>query len=85
MRQLLFHSRSGVGVGVTNYSGVVSGVGTGVGANNFSEVDLGVDFLFFYFFLLLCYTPAGHPLLRVCILLRGKKPKVNHNISYFGS
>jgi hypothetical protein len=39
LREWLFHSPSGVGVGVTNYLGVGSGVGTG--ANNFS----GVDFL----------------------------------------
>jgi hypothetical protein len=44
-------------VGVTNYSGVE----TGVGANNFSGVDSEVDFLFSVFFVLLFYTPTGHP------------------------
>jgi hypothetical protein len=42
LREWFFHSRTGVGVGVRNSSGV--GVGTGVGANNISGVDLGVDF-----------------------------------------
>jgi hypothetical protein len=44
LREWLFHSRLGVGVGVTNYSGVGVGVGMGVGADNLSGVDSGVDF-----------------------------------------
>jgi hypothetical protein len=73
LREWLFHSRLGVGVGVTNYSGVGSGVGTGVGANTFLRVDSRVDFLLSVFFVLLFDTPTGHPLLRVRILFRGNK------------
>jgi hypothetical protein len=43
LREWLFHSQTGVGVGVRNSLGVV--VGTGVGANNLLGVDSGVDFL----------------------------------------
>jgi hypothetical protein len=39
-----FYSRSEVGVGVTNYSGVGVAVGTGVGTDNLSGADLGADF-----------------------------------------
>jgi hypothetical protein len=42
LREWLFHSRTGVGVGVRNSSRV--GVGTGVGPNNLSGVDLRVEF-----------------------------------------
>jgi hypothetical protein len=42
LREWLFHSRTGVGVGVRNFSGVK--VVTGVGVNNLLGVDSGVDF-----------------------------------------
>jgi hypothetical protein len=57
LREWLFHSRSGLGV--TNYSGVGSGVGVAEKKN--SGVDYGVDFFCLYFFVLLFYTPTGHP------------------------
>jgi hypothetical protein len=59
LREWLFYSRSGVGVGLTNYLGLGSGVG--MGANNFLGVDLGVDFLLSVFFILLFYTLTEHP------------------------
>jgi hypothetical protein len=46
LREWLFHSRTGVGVGVGNSSGVGGGVGMGVGANNLSGVDSGVGVIF---------------------------------------
>jgi hypothetical protein len=51
LREWLFHSQTGVEVGVRNSSGV--GVGMGVGANNLSGVDLGVDFYYMNFVLAL--------------------------------
>jgi hypothetical protein len=44
LREWLFHSLTGVGVGVRNTLGVGVGVGTGVGVNNLLGVDSGVDF-----------------------------------------
>jgi hypothetical protein len=72
-QEWLFHSRSGVRVGVTNYSGVGSRVGTGVGVNNFLGLDSGVDFLWSGFFCHSFCTPTGHPQLRVRILKEEKK------------
>jgi hypothetical protein len=50
LREWLFHSGTGVGVGVRNSSGV------GVGANNLSGVDSKVDFYCLNFALALAYN-----------------------------
>ena len=63
LREWLFRSQTGVGVGVRNSSGVGSGVGTGVGANNISGVDSGVDFLVSFCIILNClHTPRAFPI-----------------------
>jgi hypothetical protein len=57
----LFHSKTGVGVGVRNSSGV--GVGTGVGLNNLSGVDSGVNFYFLNFELALASNTPVYKLI----------------------
>jgi hypothetical protein len=56
LQKWFFHSRSGVGVAVTNYLKVGLGVGTGLREKIISRMDLGVDFLLCVFFLSLFST-----------------------------
>jgi hypothetical protein len=85
LREWLFHSRSGVGVGVSNYSGVGSVVGTGVGAILFWEWIRELTFYGLFFCHSFLHTHRASPIKGAHIRSGQNEYKVNPNIRYFGS
>jgi hypothetical protein len=66
---------------VTNYSRLR----LGVGAKNLSGVDLGVNFLLSVVFCHSVLHTHQASSIRVRMVIRGQKYKLNQDISYFGS